>query len=156
MNPPRPLEGTNNRAVLKSFVQLFWRTSSLLLEDFKWNVMAKPTRWLTAWEIDVCLAEEGVLVRCSPLMPDHKEKAFTPPHPPLSNLFLLLGITSPEPAHSPQTLLPFHLSGLLQQAQCTPGGLKPNSKQRFVVFGAFFPADFGLSLEILIQNNTLV
>lgn len=83
MNPSRPLEGTNNTVVLKSFVQLFWRASSLLLEDFKWNVMAKPTRWLIAWEIDVCLAEEGVLVMCSPLNPDHKEKPFTPLHPPL-------------------------------------------------------------------------
>lgn len=68
-----------------------------------------------AWEIDVCLVEEGVLVMCSPLNPDHKEKPVTPLHPPLSNLFFLLGITSPEPAHSPQTLLPFHLSGIPQQ-----------------------------------------
>lgn len=33
MNPPRPLDGINNTVVLKSFVQLFEGTSSLLLEE---------------------------------------------------------------------------------------------------------------------------
>lgn len=77
--------------------------------------------------------------------------------PSLIKPILSLGITSPEPVHSPQTLLPFLLSGLFQQAKCIPGGLKPKFKQRFVAFGAFFFSDdFVLSLEILIQNNTLV
>lgn len=62
MNPPRPLDGTNNTVVLKSFVQLFEGTSSLLLEDFKLNATGMLTRWFITREIDVCLSEEGVLI----------------------------------------------------------------------------------------------
>lgn len=63
MNPPRPLDGTNTTVVLKSFVQLFEGTSSLLLEDFKLNATGMLTRQVIAWEIDVCLSQKGVLTR---------------------------------------------------------------------------------------------
>jgi len=60
MNPHRPLDGTNNAVVLKLSAQLFEGTSSLLLEDFKLNVVGMLTRRFMAWEIDVCLSQKGV------------------------------------------------------------------------------------------------
>lgn len=58
MNPPRPLDGTNNTVLLKSFVQLFEGTSSLLLEDFKLHAMGMLPRQVMAWEIDVLSISE--------------------------------------------------------------------------------------------------
>lgn len=62
MNPSRPVDGTNTTVVLKSFLQLFEGTSSLLLEDFKLNEMDMLTRQFIAWEIDVCLSQKSVLM----------------------------------------------------------------------------------------------
>lgn len=62
MNSPRPLDGTNNTVVLKSFAQLFEGTLALLLEDLKLNAMGMLRRQFIAWEIDVCLSQKGVLM----------------------------------------------------------------------------------------------
>lgn len=105
---------------------------------------------------------------CSPLIPDRKDGAFTPLHPPLSDLLFPLGFAQPSPLQqftsntSPPSRLwaspagPGHLRWF--EVQIPLLFLSACFLQSFGawVFVFFSPDDFGLSLEILVQDNTLL
>ena len=167
MNPPRPLDGTNNTVVLKSFVQLFEGTLSLLLEDFKLNAMGMLTRRFIAWEIDVCLSQKGVPMPVLSFNPRQQGKSIyiSPPS-------LIRPILPPWHIAQPSPLQQFTSNASpLSPLWASPAG--PGHSRWFKVqipllllpacflqgFGGWFffsPAHFCLSLEIVIQNNTLL